>query len=217
MTSPDINFGGTVFLPLLSGGLYWPEKQALIISDMHLEKGSSYLKYGLFLPPYDTVETLKKLNRDIAAVKPQSIIFLGDILHDKTALQRINATDLTAFDIILERHQIIWVEGNHDTGTAPPNVKIHSDYMFDNIAFRHIAEDDADLHEISGHYHPCTDFTHKGQRLRRPCFAVSQNKIIMPSYGAYTGGLDIKHPAIQKPLGPAFSLYVLGHKKLYRL
>lgn len=217
MTLTKIRFGGSDFTPLPSGGLFWQKEQALIVSDLHLEKGSSFLKYGLFLPPYDTVETLKKLKRDIDFVKPKTLIFLGDIFHDKTALNRIQDTDLTAFDVLLETHNVIWVEGNHDLGIAPASVKIHSDYLYGDIHFRHIARPGKIDFEISGHFHPCTKFIHKGQKLRRPCFVVSENKIILPSYGAYTGGLDIKHQAIQTVIGHSQSIYVTGHKKVYRI
>lgn len=217
MTLHKIQFGGTRFLPLPSGGLYWEKEHALIVSDLHLEKGSSFLKYGLFLPPYDTVETLKKLQGDIRRVQPKTLIFLGDIFHDKTALERIQNSDLTAFDVMLENHNVIWVEGNHDPGIAPPSVTIHSDYLYGDIIFRHIAENAAGDYEISGHYHPCTKFVHKQQKVRRPCFVVSENKIILPSYGAYTGGLDIEHKAIKDAISKPYETYVLGHKKVYKI
>ena len=65
--SVEARQGGTIAIagvPVIadpSGALYWPEHGLLAVSDLHLEKGSSYAARGQLLPPYDTAATLARL------------------------------------------------------------------------------------------------------------------------------------------------------------
>lgn len=209
-----INFSGHIFEPQLCGALYWRARKTLIVSDLHFEKGSSYAKFGSFVPPFDTSETLQKLQKTLDDLKPKTILFLGDIYHDGHSQFRMHKKDFDHFNQIINSYKIIWIEGNHDPDTAPKNVINHIEFEVEHIMFRHIATSNPDF-EMSGHYHPCIKFSHKEQKIRRPCFVVTNNKIIMPAYGAYTGGLDIKNEAYNNIIDRNTILYIIGHNNIH--
>ncbi len=214
MDKNEIHFAGQIFKLQPCGTLYWPSENILIVSDLHLEKGSSYLKYGSYLPPYDTSETLDKLKSVCQKLNPKTILFLGDVYHDKESLNRMNQANKDLWDEIINKYKILWIEGNHDPDSAPKNIKNLKLWSEKNITFRHIADKDL-CSEISGHYHPCYELIHKNQKLRRPCFLVSDNKIILPSYGAFTGGLNINDPAFETLNLKNKKIYILGEKRVY--
>ncbi len=98
----------------LSGALFWEEQSLLVVSDLHLEKGSSFATRGVLLPPYDTVATLGRLAAVIARHDPPMVIALGDSFHDRTAHDRLSAADRDALSSLQARRDWIWISGNHD-------------------------------------------------------------------------------------------------------
>ena len=117
---------------------------------------------------------------------------------------------------ILNKYDVIWIEGNHDPNSAPSNIKNYLNYKWGHINFNHIATNTLE-HEISGHYHPAVELKHKNQKIRRPCFIVSDNKIILPSYGAFTGGLNISDEAFEKLNLQRIEIYALGNNRVYKI
>ena len=212
-----IKFAGQTFELHPDGTLYWPDKKLLIISDLHFEKGSSLALHGIFLPPYDTSETLNKLQEACDRIQPETLLFLGDVFHDKSSLLRITQEDRDKLQAILDRYEIIWIEGNHDEGHAPDNIDIHTQYKIDDINFIHIADKSYKGFEISGHYHPSVKFVHKEHKIRRPCFVTNATKMIVPSFGVLTGGLYITDPVYRPILGSQFNTYILGTKDVLKL
>ncbi|MEM6811310.1 MAG: ligase-associated DNA damage response endonuclease PdeM [Pseudomonadota bacterium] len=210
----QINFANEIFEPQLCGALFWPTEKMLIVSDLHLEKGSSFSKFKQFLPPYDTSETLLKLSKTCDDVSPETILFLGDVYHDTHSLNRMKPKDRNLWNEILEGYKIIWVEGNHDPGQAPSNIEAYEEFTHKGITFRHIANETDDQPEMSGHYHPVLKFFHKRQKLRRPCFVMNESKIILPSYGTFTGGLDITDKAFQNIVNDKTQFFVVTRKKI---
>jgi len=210
-----VNFSDQEFELHSCGGIFWPSQKIYIISDLHFEKGSSYSPFGSFLPPYDTSETLEKLAYSCEKIRPETILFLGDVYHDKMSESRMNKQDWDAWNKILTDYQIIWVEGNHDPNSAPENIDNHIEYKREKIHFRHVAENDT-FAEISGHYHPVVEINHKQQKIRRPCFIVSENKIILPSYGTFTGGLNVEDDAFAELDLVSRAIYPIGNNKVYR-
>jgi hypothetical protein len=205
-----IDFAGQNFEAYPCGALYWRAQDMLIVSDLHFEKSSYFAGRKSFLPPYDTVETLQKLGAIVERVNPSALCFLGDSFHDEGAHGRMNAKDRDRLFTLLKDREVIWIAGNHD-----PVGRI--DIEVGGIILRHEADTGDARPEISGHFHPCAKFVHKGQKLRKACFAVTERKLILPSYGAFTGGLDVRDPAISALLSPAPCLYVLGSKKVYKI
>ncbi|HEY9218400.1 MAG TPA: metallophosphoesterase, partial [Phenylobacterium sp.] len=97
-----------------SGALWADGEGALIVADLHLEKGSSYAARGQMLPPYDTGETLSRLEAEVAALSPKSVIFLGDTFHDRRSESRLTARNAERLSALAAGRRLIWVVGNHD-------------------------------------------------------------------------------------------------------
>lgn len=211
-----IDFAGHSFTACATGALYWDDRDVLIVSDLHLEKGSNFARGQSFLPPYDTKATLEKLTKVIETFQPESLLFLGDTFHDKTSLDRMNEDDRKTFSDVLNGFKIFWIEGNHDETHVPENIQGTDTLTIENLVFTHIAAPEEPKPEVSGHYHPAVKFTHKGQKVRRPCFFVTGTKLIMPAFGAFTGGLDITDPAYDFLNRPG-RVYALGTGRVYEV
>jgi uncharacterized protein len=208
-----ITFGNHELLLHPSGVLFWPDQSLLIVSDLHLEKGSHFAQRGFFLPPYDSHETLGKLHKAIDEVSPRKILLLGDCFHDAKGYGRLRTKERALFDALLRYHPV-WITGNHDGDFVPEGFTAHDAYTLDTITFRHEATADGQF-EISGHFHPKTDILHKGATITRPCFIEDGRKMILPAFGAYTGGLSVSHPSIATLLLKEPRLYILGQNKIY--
>lgn len=204
-----VDFGGHKFLLHPSGVLFWPEKSLAIVSDLHLEKGSHFAQRGFFLPPYDTQETLRKLHSALDALSPRQILVLGDTFHDSEGFSRLPTLERSMFDQLLH-YDPIWIMGNHDGDFVPEGFAVYKSLVMDGIIFHHEAKEGVPL-EISGHYHPKVDIAHKNAFISRPCFIEDGNKMILPSFGAYTGGLSIADKSIARLFSNP-RIYALGEK-----
>jgi DNA ligase-associated metallophosphoesterase len=201
----------------LSGALFWQEQRLLVVSDLHLEKGSSFAARGVLLPPYDTVATLSRLAAVIARHDPQVVIALGDSFHDRSAHERLSETDREALAAMQARRDWIWIGGNHDPalpsdlGGATAN-----EVAIGNIAFRH--EPTGAPGEIAGHLHPKARVPTRGRSIERRCFITDGERAVMPSFGAYTGGLSIRDAAFAKIFRmPGLTAHVLGDNRLHAI
>jgi DNA ligase-associated metallophosphoesterase len=212
-----VSICGKAFLAHMSGALYWPSEKALIVSDLHLEKGSHFAERGQMLPPYDTRETLRKLAEAIDHYDAETVIALGDSFHDVSAADRIDAADLETLRILQEDRDWIWVTGNHDGEIAPAlGGHIVSSLTVEGIALRHQPSTGAVTHEISGHLHPAARLVVHGTSLRRPCFAGNGLRLVMPAFGAFTGGLNILNAAFEPIFGnDGMAVWMLGQEGLY--
>ena len=210
-----IEFGGHDLELRCSGTLWWPEESLLVASDLHLEKGSSFLSKGFFLPPHDTRDTLERLAGEIDALKPSTLILLGDSFHDHKAFDRLNRHDRELFVSVLKSQHTVWIVGNHDALYLPNGIAAHDEFAHGPFMFRHEAGGEG--FEISGHYHPAASFRHKGHKVGGRCFAVSDTRLIMPSFGSYTGGLDVFDPAISQWLGEDFTVHFCLHRRVFAL
>lgn len=208
-----IGFGGHDFILHPSGVLFWPEESLLIVADLHLEKSSHFAGRGYFLPPYDSLETLRRLQEAIKDVSARQILILGDCFHDGGGFSRLPEDARTLFDD-LRAHDPVWINGNHDGDFVPEGMEGHDVYERRGIAFRHEATTENGF-EISGHFHPKAEIRHKGAIISRPCFIENGRKMILPSFGAYTGGLPVTHPSIVKVMGENTRLYIKGERKIY--
>jgi hypothetical protein len=204
-----ISFAYHEFLLHPAGILFWPEKSMAIVSDLHLEKGSHFAQKGFFLPPYDTQETLERLHKTIADLKPRKILILGDTFHDAKGHARLPSQERALFDKLLG-YNPIWITGNHDGDFVPQGFTAHQTFTLEGITFNHEATLDAAF-EISGHFHPKVDIVHKRAFISRPCFIEDGNKMILPAFGAYTGGLPITHGSFTRILKNP-RIYALGNK-----
>ncbi len=182
------------------GALFLPRSETLIVSDLHLEKGSAYARSGQLLPPYDTRATLQRLAARIAALKPRCVVSLGDTLHDRAALLRMDAADRAHLESLVAGADWIWIEGNHDP-EAPLALggRAAREFLVEALTLRH--EPGAGGGEICGHLHPCAKVAARGRAVRARCFATDGARLVMPAYGAYAGGLNVRDEAFA-PLFP---------------
>src|ERR1700704_6493289 len=201
----------------LSGALFWEEQRLLVVSDLHLEKGSSFAARGVLLPPYDTVATLGRLAAVIARHDPSMVIALGDSFHDRTAHERLSESDRDALSALQARRDWIWISGNHDPA-LPSDLGgvVATEVAIGPIAFRH--EPSGAAGEIAGHLHPKAPGAPRGPGMERRCFASDGERAGMPAFGAYTGGLSIRDVAFSKIFGaPGFMAHVLGDNRVHTI
>lgn len=188
----EISFGGEELMLDPAGVLIIKSINALIVSDLHLEKGSSFARRGQFVPPYDTIATLNRLTVLIDKYNPSMIVSLGDSFHDDEASHRLGDDVLNLLQAMTHERQMIWITGNHDpSGPSHLPGKCFEELVIGKITLRHIAERTYNGHEISGHFHPCAKIQVRGKNIRRACFACDGTRMIMPSFGVLTGGLNL--------------------------
>jgi uncharacterized protein len=213
----DIEIAGISFLADLSGALYWEEQRLLVVSDLHLEKGSSFARRGVLLPPYDTAATLSRLGAVIARHDPRTVIALGDSFHDRDAHRRLASSDSDAIGALQRRRDWIWIAGNHDPA-LPSDLGgvVANEVAIGRIAFRH--EPTGGTGEIAGHLHPKARVSTRGRSVERRCFASDGERAVMPAFGAYTGGLNIRDEAFAKIFrAPGFMAHVLGDSRMHTI
>ena len=199
-----------------SGALWWPAAATLIVADLHFEKGTSYATRGVLLPPYDTRTTLARL---AAAIGPRvkRVVCLGDSFHDGDGPERLSEGDATALRALVERHDWIWIAGNHDP-ILPAMLggrTVVGELRLEGLVMRHQAETDA-IGEISGHYHPKSHIDVRGRRLSGACFIHDERRIVLPAFGAYTGGLHVESEAIRALFPARFRVDLVLRGQLMR-
>jgi DNA ligase-associated metallophosphoesterase len=212
-----VDVAGVTLLADLSGALFWEEQGLLVVSDLHLEKGSSFATRGVLLPPYDTVATLGRLAAVVARHDPHMVIALGDSFHDRDAHGRLSAPDRDAIAAFQEGRDWIWIAGNHDPA-LPSDLGgvVASEVAIGPIAFRH--EPTGAVGEIAGHLHPKARVTARGRSMERRCFACDGERAVMPAFGAYAGGLSIRDAAFSKIFQTLdFMAHVLGDNRLHSI
>lgn len=217
MRISKVAIADVIFLADLSGALFWQEQRLLVVSDLHLEKGSSFAARGVLLPPYDTVATLSRLAAVIARHDPVMVIALGDSFHDRNAHERLSEPDRKALTAMQVRRDWIWIAGNHDPH-LPSDLggMVASEVAIGPIMFRH--EPTGASGEIAGHLHPKARVPTRGRSIERRCFVSDGERAVMPAFGAYTGGLSIRDVAFAKIFrAPGLMAHVLGDTKLHAI
>ena len=212
-----ISLGGLDFIPALSGALYAPAFRALLVADLHLEKGTSLARRGVHLPPYDTRESLSQLHTALAEARPERLIFLGDSFHDGEARERIDAADLADLRAITSSFETVWITGNHDP-SPPADIggRIVREMALGPVTLRHepraLAPGEC---EIAGHLHPAAAVHARGHRIRCRCFIADGRRMIMPAFGSYTGALSVRSQAFDG-LFETFDVWMIGAKAIHR-
>jgi DNA ligase-associated metallophosphoesterase len=212
-----IDVAGVTLVADLSGALLWEQQSLLVVSDLHLEKGSSFASRGVLLPPYDTVATLGRLASVIVRHDPEIVIALGDSFHDRTAHDRLSGADRDTITALQMRRDWIWISGNHDPA-LPSDLGgiVASEVAIGPIAFRH--EPTGAPGEIAGHLHPKARVATRGRSMERRCFASDGERAVLPAFGAYAGGLSIRDEAFSKIFQTSgFMAHVLGDHRLHAI
>lgn len=191
MNGYAFSFAGLALVALPSGALFWPDERTLIVSDLHLGKSERMARRGgALLPPYETRETLTRLSDDLDRTGAKSLIALGDSFDDLSAAHSLDEADEMLLARLMAGRAWTWVMGNHDAGSHGFGGSHRAEVTLGSVTCRHIASDA--VPEISGHYHPKA----RVGGAARPCFLLDATRIIMPAFGAYTGGLWTDHPSL---------------------
>ena len=199
----EFRVNGAQLIGDISGAVYWPATDALIVADLHLEKASAYARRGVVLPPYDTTETLNRLEACLERFAPRLLVSLGDSFHDTGWQERMTTGDAARLASLSRQIETVWVMGNHDpappSGLAGKGCESFDMSADGSLHFRHepIARDSAAFTrgEVAGHLHPCARVRQRGRVLRRRCFVEDTTRLILPAFGALTGSLNVLDPA----------------------
>ncbi len=188
--------GASDVLLRCSGALWLAAERTLVVADLHLEKGSSYAARGQMLPPYDTRETLRRLAEEIAALAPATVILLGDTFHDRRSEDRLAADDAEALRGLARGRTLIWVVGNHDAdGPRALPGEIADELALAGLTLRHEPQAGLQPGEVAGHLHPAARVKATRGSVRRRCFITDADRLILPAFGAYAGGLNVRDEA----------------------
>jgi uncharacterized protein len=211
------SFSGHELMALPQGALFWPERRALLVADLHLEKASWFARLGQMLPPYDSLATLADLTAIAAATEPREIWCLGDSFHDRHGCERLPELARDMLTALTAATRWTWIAGNHDPGFADHcGGEIVEEALVDGLLLRHEADPAEQRPELSGHFHPKLRITHRGRHLSRRCFVATGTKLILPAFGSLTGGLDAWHPEIARAVGPSAEALVPLADRLLR-
>ncbi len=198
MNSYGFTLAGAPLLALGSGALYWPDQKLLCVSDLHLGKAERRARLGdAPLPPYETQETLSRLEQDLKETGATTVICLGDSFDDRAAAEALPEAAKLWISALQAGRRWVWIEGNHDPGPVEMGGTHMAELPLPPITFRHIARKNQSG-EISGHYHPKTTLHIRGRSVTRPAFLIDVDRVVMPAYGTYTGGLRSHAPELQR-------------------
>jgi uncharacterized protein len=213
----DFTINGANLVADLSGAIFWPDRRVVVVSDLHLEKGSAFAERGVPLPPYDTAATLDRLEAVLRRHQPERVISLGDSFHDQGAPERISKGDLDRIRGLVDAHDWIWIAGNHDPAPDPLwGGRPMNDLVLGPLVFRHQAIDGTAVGEVSGHYHPRARVRLRGRSVSGQCFVTDGYRLMMPSFGAFTGGLDVTSTEIRSLFRRRFEVLFMGPERVHR-
>jgi len=210
MNAIEIEVMGEAIQALASGALWWPAQSVLCVSDLHLCKSERVMRRGgPMLPPYETRDTLSRLDRVLSSTGARRVICLGDSFDDLAASQAMPEEERLWLARLQAGREWVWIEGNHDPGPVDCGGTHRADIAIGPILFRHIARPDA-RGEISGHYHPKARLLARGRMISRSCFLADDHRIILPAFGTYTGGLSWSDPIFDDLLGKTAQALLTG-------
>lgn len=223
LTQCEVVLNGARLVVDISGAVYWPAAEAVIVADLHFEKASAFAQRGVALPPYDTAATLDRLDALLACYAPKRLISLGDAFHDDAWAQRMAAKDAERLIALAAQQETFWVTGNHDPtppkalpGSAHEELSLEFDAV---LQFRHepapVSQGERRRGELAGHLHPCGKIRQRGRSLRRRCFVHDDMRMILPAFGALTGSLNVRDAAFDDLfLAQNYRAILLGQQRL---
>ena len=204
------SFAGEEMRLVAGRALFWPREQALLVADLHLEKGSFFASHGQLLPPYDSRETLERVALAVRETGAKRVYALGDNFHDSKGAARLEPHAAGMLAALTRALDWVWITGNHDGGpTAASGGAPADEIAAGGLVLRHKAQAAETRPELSGHFHPRLIVSARGRRIARPCAVMSEQRLILPAFGALTGGMDAADPAILTAMQPARAIHAL--------
>ena len=205
-----------------SGALWLPGERTLVLADLHLEKGSAYAARGQLLPPYDTADTLGRLEAELEALDPRVVVLLGDSFHDEQALARIAPQHALRLTALALGRTLVWAEGNHDAallsaGAAALPGDIAQEVRLVHLTLRHEPRPGRQPGEVAGHLHPCAKLLRGRAGVRRRAFITDGRRMVLPAFGAYAGGLNVRDVAFTALFDQTPLVAALGDRRVHPL
>lgn len=214
MNGFEFDLAGARLTALPTGALWWAARRLLCVSDLHLGKSERTARRGgAMLPPYEGRDTLLRLEADIGATDPGTVVCLGDSFDDLAAARALDEETVGRLATLMAGRRWIWIEGNHDPGPVGLGGTHLHRLKAGPLKFRHIATSE-EIGEISGHYHPKARIRTRARSVTRPCFLLDGARLILPAYGTYTGGLFSHDPVLTGLMGPGAAAILLGRPPL---
>jgi len=211
MNELEFFFRSETLQALPSGALYWPAETLLVVSDLHLGKSARAARFGgAQLPPYETTETLTRLATDLQTTCAKRVICLGDSFDAPNLLETLPESDLLSLTTLQAGLDWVWIEGNHDPGPVQLGGTHKRRLTVGPLHFQHSADATPTPGEVTGHYHPKATLSLRGRTLTRPCFLFDDTRLILPAYGAFTGGLHSHDPALTGLMSPRAQAILTG-------
>ncbi len=175
---------------------FWPRERTLLVADAHIGKDAAFRSAGLAVPHGPTGDDLAQLAVLIERYRPARLVFLGDLMHNRSA------RDAAAADFIEWRNRfteldVVLVRGNHDRHAGDPNREwkvrcVDEPYRMRGLALCHVPRAVVGGYVIAGHVHPAARLNGRGRdSLRLPCFFFTESYAIMPAFGSFTGMADV--------------------------
>ena len=193
-----------------SGALWWPDEALLCVSDLHLGKSERMARRGgAALPPYETRDTLERLEAVINTCQPATVVCLGDSFDDLGAALALGQEDRLWINRLQAGRRWVWIEGNHDPGPVDLGGSHLAALQIGPLTFTHIAQAAA-VGEVSGHYHPKAALHARGRTISRPAFLLDPVRLIMPAFGTYTGGLRSETEVLNRLMQPGAQAIMTG-------
>jgi DNA ligase-associated metallophosphoesterase len=215
MNAAPIHLAGERLMLDSDGAMLWPAQRVMVVADLHFEKGSAAARRGSLLPPWDTRATLDRLALLLRRYRPETVVALGDSFHDIGGADRLQPQDRARLAAMTAAAKFVWVMGNHDSA---PLDGIGGAYVAEfhagPLQFRHQAVGAASA-DITGHFHPKAAIATNGATVSRPCFVFDGRRLMLPAIGAYTGGLDVRDPAIAGLFPRGGRVFLLGRDRLF--
>ncbi|WP_299296365.1 ligase-associated DNA damage response endonuclease PdeM [uncultured Tateyamaria sp.] len=210
MNTCDLSLAGAALKALGSGALLWPDQNLLCVSDLHLGKAERIARRsGMQLPPYETRDTLTRLVSDLDKTGARTVVCLGDSFDDLTAARSLPEDERLWITRLQAGRRWVWIEGNHDPGPIEFGGTHLAELPIGSVTFRHIAKPGASG-EISGHYHPKATLPTRGRAITRPAFLIDSDRLVMPAYGTYTGGLRSHDSTLSRLMRPDAAAIMTG-------
>jgi len=210
MNCVTFSLAGITLTALGSGALWWEDQRMLIVSDLHLGKTERVLRRGgPAMPPYETRDTLIRLENDLHSSNAATVICLGDSFDDVEAAKTLSEADRLWVSRLQAGRRWVWIEGNHDPGPIDLGGAHLAELPVPPLTFRHIAQT-GKSGEVSGHYHPKVRVKTRLRNISRPAFLFDSDRVILPAYGTYTGGLRSDDSALVSLMRPEAMAIITG-------
>lgn len=209
MNAHIFTLSGVTLHALPSGALWSPDSRTLTVSDLHLGKSDRIARRrGLLLPPYETRATLDKLDRLLDTLDPACVCCLGDSFDDLTAAESLDEIEKMQLSRQQAGRDWVWIEGNHDPGPIDLGGRHLAELQDGPLTYRHIST--SGTGEVSGHYHPKCGV----RGGTRPAFLIDTFRVILPAFGAFTGGLRTTHPTLRALMADDAIAVLTGKKAM---